>query len=74
MYHNGLMYPSVQFKCYGIDEIAANTVYRALFDTLHDRAFGSIRAAQCEVLGQTAQDADTLWPYVLTFFTIWLIR
>lgn len=74
MYHNGLISPSVQFKCYGIDEKTANTVYRALFDTLHDKAFSSIRAAQCEVLGQTAQEPDTQWPYVLTFFTIWLAR
>lgn len=74
MYHNGLMSPSVQFKCYGLDEATANTVYRALFDVLHDQAFASIRAATCEVLGQTSLEQDTLWPFVLTYFTIWLIR
>lgn len=72
MYRNGMMYPSVQFKCWGVDEITANTGYRALVDVLHDNNPGSIRSAYLEQLGQTAQEADTLWPFVLVFFTIWL--
>lgn len=74
MYHNGLINPSVQFKCYGDGLVAANTVYRALFDTLHDKAFGSIRGAYCEILGQTAIEPELQWPYVLTYFKIWLAR
>lgn len=72
MYRAGLMFPSVQFKCWGVDEFTANSVYRTLFDVLHDQAFGGIRSAYMEVLGQTVLEQDTEWPFVLTFFTIWL--
>jgi hypothetical protein len=74
MYRNGYMYPSVQFKIWGIDEFTANTGYRALVDVLHDKSPGTIRSAYLEVLGQTAEEQDTGWPFVLCFFTIWLAR
>lgn len=74
MYRNGLMFPSVQFKIWGIDEYTANTGYRTLVDVLHDKSFGAIRSAYLEVLGQTSEEQDTGWPFVLAFFTIWLVR
>jgi hypothetical protein len=74
MYQNGLINPSVQFKVWGIDEQTANTGYRALVDVLHDKSIGAIKSAYLEVLGQTSEEQETGWPFVLTFFTIWLAR
>lgn len=72
MYYNGLMFPSVQFKIWGVDELTANTGYRALVDVLHNKNPGSIRSAYLDVLGQTAEEQDTGWPFVVCFFMIWL--
>lgn len=77
MYHGGLMYPSVQFKIWGgvvNDTLPVVAGYRALVDVLHDKSPGAIRSAYLEVLGQTAEEQDTGWPFVLCFFTIWLVR
>jgi hypothetical protein len=70
LYHGGLQYPSVQFKCYGATEIIANNVYRALYDALLVPSVG-IRSAVIEVLGQPAEE-ESGWPFVLAFYTIWL--
>lgn len=64
--------PSVQFKCYGVDELAANTVYRALYDVLNNKHGGGIKAASLDVLGQSLGEPDTGWPFVLCFYTVWL--
>lgn len=70
LYHGGLQYPSVQFKCYGATEVIANNVYRALYDALLVPS-GGIRGANIEVLGQPVEDENG-WLFVLTFYTIWL--
>lgn len=71
LYNNALQFPSVQFKCWGLTEDVAQAVYLALFDALKTPT-GGIRSAVLEVLGQPAEEQDTGWPFVLTFYTIWL--
>lgn len=64
--------PSVQFKCYGADELTANAVYRGLFDALNNKQGSGVKAAYIDVLGQSLTEPDTGWPFVLTFYTVWL--
>ncbi len=68
-----LINPSVQFKCYGADEAVAQSVYRALVDVLHEPTGNRVfKQSLCEVLGQTLDEPDTGWVFVLTFFRFWL--
>lgn len=74
IYRGSLVSSSVQFKCYGANEAGANTVYRALFDVLHNTNGGAIKSAYMDILGQTLSEPNTTppWWFVLTFYTIWL--
>jgi hypothetical protein len=67
-YSSALLGQSWQFKCYGANELAANAVYRALFDVLHDAKGGSIHSAHLDIAGQTLEEPTTGWPYVLCFY------
>jgi len=67
-YPDSLLFPSLQFKCYGSSEIEANTLYRALFDAMHHARGGTVRWAVCEMLGQTLREPELGWPFVLTAF------
>jgi len=72
-----LLYASLQCKCYGATQVAANAVYRALYGALHNtRAGGIIRWGQSEVLGQTLREPDTTggspWWFVLAFFEVYV--
>lgn len=69
-YNTALQFPSVQFKCWAVDMVRAQAVYRALFDALRYPTLG-IRSAEVEALGQAAEEENG-WPFVLTFYTIWL--
>jgi hypothetical protein len=76
-YSDALLYPSIQFKCYGVSRLAANAVYQALYAALQNtRAGGTVRWAQCEVLGQTLQEPETTsgapWWFVLTYFQVYV--
>ncbi len=73
-YEAVVLRPSVQFKCYGPSELAANQVYRALFDGLSRAGTGLILAAELETQGQTLYEPDTGWPYVLAFFKFQIIN
>jgi hypothetical protein len=68
---------SYQIKCYGgTNSMAdAETVYRALYDRLHNinsisTAHGAILWAHEEVIGQNVFDPATGIPYVLTFWNV----
>lgn len=65
---------SLQVKCYAADEVAAQTLYRAVYDRLHFTTSADARppilSAQCEVLGQTLEEPDTKWPFVVGFFSL----
>lgn len=69
-----LLYPSVQFKCYGATEIEANTCYRSLVDALDGERGATMRYAFAEGLGQLLQDVerDKDWWFVLVFFTCFM--
>ena len=64
------LFPSMQFKCYGLTELAAMTLYRSLFDTLNHSSGAGVKWAESEVLGQPLYEPDTGWPYVLAFFNV----
>jgi hypothetical protein len=74
IYSRALMYPSVQFKVWGIDEHAARVAAGVLVDVLDGQSFSSIRIAHMEGLPQVAHEQDTDWVFGLVFFTIWLVR
>lgn len=67
-YGSQLLRISFQFKCYGLDEARAMTVYRRLFDALHDASYQEMAHARLEIAGQTLREPDTDWPFVLSFF------
>ncbi len=69
-YDDALLNPSVQFKCYGASEYLAMQVYRALYDVLHGGYDANILHAEAEVLGQSLEEPETQWPFVLTYFTV----
>ena len=65
--------PSVLFQAWGQNSIAAQEVYRALHDALHDQsrvsvASGFLVYASEEVFGQNLIDPDTKKPFVLAFY------
>ena len=69
-YSAKLMLESYMFKHYAIDEDNANTLYRAVFDILHDHRGEGIASAKLEISGQTLTDMDTGWPHVLCFYNV----
>lgn len=73
--YEGVLNPRVQFKCYGATPQAANAVYRALYNVLHEANAGTFKMALCEVIGQslTEQEPTPPWPFVLTFFRFWFL-
>lgn len=62
---------SMQFKCYGADNLDAMLLYRTLVDVLHDGVSATIRHAELEISGYPLQEPDTDWYFVLTYFTVW---
>jgi len=69
-YDDALLNPSVQFKVYGEDEVAAFAVYQALYDRLHNGYSATILHAESEVLGQLLEEPDTEWRFVLAYFLV----
>lgn len=69
-YEDALLAPSVQFKCYGLTEVAAWACYCALVDALHNGHSTTILHAEEEGMGTPLEEPETRWPFVLSFFTI----
>lgn len=67
-YSRSVLTNSWQFKCYGVDETAANLLYRTLFAVLDDEKGLGFLMAELEIAGQTLQEQDTNWPYVLCYY------
>ena len=65
---------SVQFKCYGSDEMEANRCYRALYDVLDQGHGATMRWALAENPGQLLQEPerDKQWWFKLGYFTCYL--
>lgn len=70
-YHSQTLRDSLQFKCYGADEVAAMGLYRTLVDILHDGQDANIRSAQLEISGYPLREPETGWHYTLCYFTVW---
>ena len=71
-YDDAILIPSMQFKCYGDTETTAYQCYRALVDALHNGHNVTINHAEEETFGQSLEEPDTEWHFVLCFFTIML--
>lgn len=63
--------PSVQFKAYGLDEVAATALDRALFDAFTRPSTGLFKSVENEVLGQLIEEPQTGWVAVLSFYRFW---
>lgn len=82
-FNGGLTFPTIRaqdarvnFRCYGATYLEAGSVYRALYDRLHDRQnfiVGDVgfHGAIEEVPGVPLEDPGTRWPY---FFAVYSIR
>lgn len=71
-YDDALLNPSVQFRCYGATELAADVCYRALYDALHNAHGASVLHGEIEIAGQSLEEPETAWPFVLAYFTVML--
>jgi hypothetical protein len=69
-YDDALLMPSVQFKCYGSSEVEANACYRALYDALHDATGEHVLHAEVETIGQTLEEPETGWFFVVSHFSV----
>lgn len=70
-YGHSHLNPSVQFKAYGLDEVAATALDRALFDAFTRPVTGLFKAVEVEVLGQLIEEPQTGWVAVLSFYRFW---
>lgn len=71
-YTSLVLSPSVQFRTYGPTMKAALAADRALYDVLNDAACWPIKEARLETPGQPLTERDTLWPFVLSFYQLYL--
>jgi hypothetical protein len=69
-YSDALLRPSFQVKCYGRSEREAGQVYRALYAALNQANTATMLHAECETPGQDLEEADTEWPFVLSFWRV----
>lgn len=60
---------SYQFKCYGLDEVAAHSLSLALYDALHEARFWPVRQSMAEALPQPLEEPETQWRYSLSFYS-----
>lgn len=65
-YSSVLMDSSWQFKCYGVDEVEAQRLYRTLFAAINDKPAYHFRSLSVG-FPRTMYEQDKGWPYVLTF-------
>ncbi|NNJ10587.1 hypothetical protein EKD04_009625 [Chloroflexales bacterium ZM16-3] len=68
-----LLEPTYQARCYGADEAAARDLDALLFAALHDKRYGRIRVARCNVTGQHTQDPDTGWHFFLSTWQLTVV-
>lgn len=71
-YEDALLEPSIQFKCYAETELLAQEVYRALFDALQTAHGAYLLHAQLEQAGQQLEEPETQWPFILTFYKVFV--
>lgn len=71
-YSSLVLNPSYQFRSYGKTLASARELDRALFDALNDVSYCDIKSARMEAIGQPLQEPDTGWPFVLSFYRIFI--
>lgn len=71
-YDDNHLETSVQMRCYGATQTEAWRMYRALYDAVHGKSGTGVQRARCAVVGQLVRDPETMFYYVITFFTFWL--
>lgn len=71
-YSSAVFQPSIQFRAYAKTQAEAKAVDRALYDVLNDKDCYPIKMARLEVMGQLLEEPDTRWPYVLSFYRLFV--
>lgn len=72
--NDGLMRESFQFKCYGATPVDAQAGFRALFDALNFGRSLYVKGAVLEGGGETLQEPDSGWNFVLAYFLVLSVR
>ena len=71
-YSSLVLRPSMQFRSVGKTEAEARELDRALFDALNDASYCKIKMAQLETIGQLLRFPATGWPFVLSFYRLFI--
>lgn len=63
------------FRCYGTTHVEAMSVYRALYDRLHDKQnfiVGGVgfHGTEEDVPGEPLEDPRTTWPFIFTVYSV----
>lgn len=67
-YSNMAVMVSIQARAWAKDELTAWNLYKALVQELHEIKNAQIILARLATTGQAIIDAETTWPFVLSFF------
>lgn len=66
--------PTIQMRCYGIDEATAQQTDRAVFDALHDMRSGQVLYVENDILGQLLAEPETQWRFVLSYYRAQIVN
>lgn len=68
-YENDHIFASTQVKCYGVTEVDANELYRALITDTHadNGVSAEVRHVELEGVGSTLEEPESEWRYVLCY-------
>ncbi|MBX0328703.1 hypothetical protein K2Z83_13555 [Oscillochloris sp. ZM17-4] len=62
-----------QGRCYAATEPVARDLDGRLFTALHDKRYGRIRVARCNVTGQHTQSPETGWHFSLSTWQLTVV-
>jgi hypothetical protein len=66
--------PTIQMRCYGLDESTARQVDRLVFDALHELHSGNVLMVELDILGQLVADPETDWRFVLSYYRAQIVN
>lgn len=67
-YTGAIYHSSWMFKCYGIDEADAESLYLTLLSVLNEKMTGGMYRAWEEIAGQPMEERPLGWHYNLCYF------
>jgi hypothetical protein len=66
--------PTIQVRCYGLDESTARATDQLVFDALHEMRSGNVLMVELDVLGQMLADPETDWRFVLSYYRAQIVN